>query len=94
MTRRLAWTAERSVYGILAHALDRIQRSHVHLSTDRSVAAAAGARYGSVVLLEVAAGRMIEQGHLFYRIPDDVWLTEHVPARFLTRLAYRNEDRG
>ncbi len=80
-------TAERSVAGILAHGLDRVQRRYVHLSGDRSTAATAGARYGPAVLLEVAASRMVEHGHVFYRAGNGVWLTDHVPTGYLTILA-------
>jgi len=39
-------------------------------------------RYGKVVILEVDAKRMYEEGYLFY-LSNGVWLTDVVPKEFI-----------
>jgi putative RNA 2'-phosphotransferase len=58
----------------------------VHLSEELATATAVGQRYGSVVVLAVAAQQMQEEGFKFYQAENGVWLTELVPVRFLTTL--------
>jgi putative RNA 2'-phosphotransferase len=45
-----------------------------------------GARRGKPVLLRVDAGRMHAAGFRFFLSANGVWLTDSVPAVFLTRL--------
>jgi putative RNA 2'-phosphotransferase len=46
-------------------------------------AGAVGSRHGKLVLIEVAAGRMHRDGFSFARTPNGVWLTDHVPVKYL-----------
>jgi putative RNA 2'-phosphotransferase len=75
-----------SVLGqIRAEGLRKGRRHHVHLSTDTVTARRVGARRpGEVVILEVDAAAMAADGHLFYRSANGVWLTDHVPPRYLS----------
>ena len=59
-------------------------RHHVHLSADVVTALRVGRRHGPPVVLEVDAGRMHERGHQFFITANGVWLTERVPAEFLS----------
>jgi putative RNA 2'-phosphotransferase len=59
-------------------------RHHVHLSEQETTAIAVGKRYGRPVVLEIASGAMHADGHPFFRSANGVWLTEHVPARYIT----------
>ncbi len=76
-------TVERNVPSIRAHGLLKGQRHHVHLSATRELAVVVGKRRGEPYVLEVDARGMVTAGLGFYRAENGVWLTEHVPARFL-----------
>ena len=77
-------TAERFVPSIRGRGLLKGRRHHVHLSEEEATAVAVGRRYGRPVVLRVASGAMHADGHAFFRSANGVWLTEHVPARYIT----------
>jgi putative RNA 2'-phosphotransferase len=79
-------------HGTSAHVLAAIRdqglrkgrRHHVHLSGDRATAQRVGARRrGEVTVLSVDAAAMAAEGYPFYRSANGVWLTDHVPPRYL-----------
>ncbi|USX51736.1 RNA 2'-phosphotransferase [Lentzea sp. HUAS12] len=78
-------------HGTVAQYLDDIMRDglrpmarhDVHLSPDRETARRVGSRRGRPVILTVDAGRMHADGHEFRLSANGVWLTQHVPARYL-----------
>lgn len=76
-------TVEAALDGIRAQGLVRRARHHVHLSPDLETATKVGARRGAPVILTVRAADMHAAGHTFYCSANGVWLTEHVPARFI-----------
>lgn len=77
-------TATRFLEAILAEGLRPGSRQQVHLSADQETATQVGARHGKPVVLSVNARRMAEGGHTFFQAENGVWLTDHVPAVFLT----------
>jgi len=61
-----------------------MSRNHVHLSEDEQTAANVGARKGSTVsIITVRAKEMHENGLDFYLSENGVWLTDHVPAKYI-----------
>lgn len=76
-------TTERLLQAILAEGLLRKARHHVHLSADPESARRVGARRGKAVVLQVASGRMWNDGQAFYLSTNGVWLTERVPPQYL-----------
>jgi putative RNA 2'-phosphotransferase len=78
-------TVARFLASIEAQGLLPGRRHHVHLSADPETAAAVGRRRGQAVVLVVDARAMGAAGHRFFLSPNGVWLTAHVPARFLAR---------
>ena len=76
-------TADRFLDSIRGQGLLKGKRHHVHLSLTRVTAAAVGTRHGRLVLLEVRSGDMHRAGILFYKTPNNVWLTETVPPEYL-----------
>lgn len=76
-------TATRFLNPIKQEGLKPGQRHHVHLSPDIETAITVGKRYGTPVILEVAAGAMHQQGFEFLLSGNGVWLIAHVPANFL-----------
>lgn len=76
-------TADRNLASIGMSGLDRGRRRHVHLSSEAVAANKVGARHGRPVVLEIASSRMHQDGHVFYCSANGVWLTEHVPVRYI-----------
>lgn len=60
-------------------------RLYVHLSGDVDTAVKVGSRHGKPVVYRVESGRMQEEGHVFYRSVNGVWLTKEVPAEYLEK---------
>jgi putative RNA 2'-phosphotransferase len=79
-------TVERFLAAILAEGLQKGKRHHVHLSKDTETARKVGARRGKPVILRADAGKMHAAGFRFFLSANGVWLTDSVPAAFLTRL--------
>ncbi len=77
-------TATRFVDSILACGLKSQNRQHVHLSSDQKTAVKVGKRHGKPVVFSVSAGEMNTDGYLFFLSANGVWLTEKVPAKYLT----------
>ena len=80
-------TATRFLNSIFAQGLLPGSRQHVHMSTNRETMLAVGKRHGIPVILVIDAGAMRLDGHTFFVTGNQVWLTDHVPARYLTQLA-------
>jgi putative RNA 2'-phosphotransferase len=76
-------TATRFLDSIREQGLLHGNRQHVHLSLEQATAVNVGRRHGKPVILEVAAKRMHEEGHIFFLSENGVWLTEHVPTLFI-----------
>ncbi len=76
-------TVHRFVAPIRLLGLRKHQREHVHLSPSLDTALAVGARRGKPLVLEIEALRMHEAGHWFFHSVNGVWLTDHVPARYI-----------
>lgn len=73
----------KAVATIQVEGLQKMNRHHVHMSTDSGTAIAVGRRAGAPVLFKVLAGQMHRDGHTFYCSTNGVWLVEHVPAEYL-----------
>jgi putative RNA 2'-phosphotransferase len=76
-------TVARFLPNVRAEGLLKGKRHHVHLSSTRELATLVGSRRGAPVVLTVNAGAMASEGHEFFCSPNGVWLTSHVPPRFL-----------
>lgn len=85
-------TAMRFLESILAEGLSKRSRHHVHLSESQDTAMAVGRRYGQPILLAVDSQTMAAQGHLFYRSENNVWLTDHVPTKYLSVVKQSHAD--
>lgn len=60
-------------------------RLYVHLSADKDTAIKVGRRHGPPIVYTVQAGKMFEDGYLFYRSINGVWLTKEVPIEYLAK---------
>ena len=77
-------TATRNLDAILAEGLKPGRRQQVHLSLDPETARKVGERHGKPAVLSVDAAAMHQDGHRFFRADNGVWLTDSVPARYLS----------
>lgn len=76
-------TVAAALPSIRTQGLLRGERHHVHLSSNRETAMRVGARRGTPVVLVIQAMQMAEAGLVFYETPNEVWLVEHVPPRYI-----------
>lgn len=76
-------TANRFLENILEKGLLKQKRQFIHLTESESIAKAVGSRYGKPVILEITSVRMVEDGFIFYKSLNNVWLVEHVPVDYL-----------
>ncbi len=65
-------------------------RLYVHLSSDVETAVNVGKRHGEVLLFRIDAARMYMDGFKFYLSKNGVWLTKHVPVKYLSAAIIEN----
>ncbi len=78
-------TARRFLFSTMARGLQPRQRQYVHLSLDAQTASSVGRRYGKPMVLIVDAKRMHAEGYCFFLSENGVWLTQEVPAEYLSQ---------
>ena len=76
-------TTEKVVASILSEGLQRRNRHHVHLSTDRETALQVGGRRGKPHIFKVEAGKMYRNSFVFFKSENGVWLTKEVPPQYI-----------
>lgn len=77
-------TATRNLDSIFATGLNKGNRHHVHLSTNKQTMLQVGQRHGKPVVLAVDAAKMLSDGYQFFVTGNQVWLTEEVPPQYLS----------
>ena len=68
---------------IRREGLKKMKRHHVHLHSDADTAETVGARRGKPILLRIRSEQMASEGFEFFVTANQVWLTDHVPPRFI-----------
>ena len=86
-------TGEKYVPSIEKQGLIPKSRLYVHLSSDVDTAKKVGSRHGKPVIYRVDCRKMSEDGYRFFLSVNGVWLTKEVPARYLTRMWWRQKNR-
>jgi putative RNA 2'-phosphotransferase len=77
-------TSQRSLPSIMKEGLKSMGRQFVHLSTDIDTATAVGKRRNEKpAILRVNSKNAYDDGVLFYKGSDTVWLSENVPPIYL-----------
>lgn len=74
---------------IMSDGLKHMARQKVHLSWDIPTAGKVARRRaykGNPVVLQVDAAKMAADGIVFYLADNDVWLTDYVAPKYLTRM--------
>lgn len=79
-------TAEKYRKSIEEHGLIKKDRQFVHLSENVEQAKEVGSRHGKLIIYEVNARNMYGDGYVFYRSTSGVWLTDHVPVKYLNEI--------
>lgn len=79
-------TVARFVDAIHTDGLKKMNRHDVHLSKDVQTATKVGERRGKPVILVIESGRMAADGFKFRLSANGVWLTDHVPPRYIRLL--------
>lgn len=78
-------TADRFVGAIKETGVKKMSRQHVHLSADKETAVKVGSRHGKVCVLTILSGQMYEDGLVFYKSVNGVWLTEFVDVKYISK---------
>jgi len=76
-------TVEKFLRGIKQEGLQKRSRHDVHLSIDKATATNVGSRRGKPIILTINALQMYEEGYLFYKSANDVWLTAEIPSKYI-----------
>jgi len=76
-------TVEKFIDEIKTKGLLKMSRQHVHLSNDKDTATKVGSRRGNPIILIVNSAEMQKDGYKFYQSENGVWLTDHVPAKYI-----------
>jgi|TARA_R110000737_G_scaffold352885_1_gene400851 putative RNA 2'-phosphotransferase len=76
-------TVEKYLDLIKRNGLNSMTRQHVHLSHETATAENVGRRRGCPLILKVSAQKMAADGYKFFLSENGVWLTDHVPAKYV-----------
>ncbi|MBP5463540.1 MAG: RNA 2'-phosphotransferase [Lachnospiraceae bacterium] len=76
-------TGEKFRASIEQEGLKPKSRLYVHMSADTETARKVGMRHGKPVIFRIQARKMQEDGYIFYKSVNGVWLTNAVPAAYL-----------
>lgn len=79
-------TGEKYVESIDEKGLVPKSRLYVHLSSDIETAVKVGSRHGRPVVYKVLSGKMLQDGYVFYKSVNGVWLTKRVPVEYLQKM--------
>ena len=74
-----------AIGGILKYGIQKGQRHDVHLSENFETAIKVGSRRGDPVIFVVKAIEMFQDGFKFTKSTNNVWLTNEVPPKYLSR---------
>ena len=77
-------TSTQFITSIMSTGLNKGQRHHVHLSTNKEIALQVGARRGKPALLEIDAKAMYNDGLDFFQSENGVWLTDFIDKKYIT----------
>lgn len=78
-------TAQTNIESILEKGIDKRSRQYVHLSQDKETAAKVGMRHGKPIILTIKTKEMFEDGNEFYLSDNNVWLTDFIDAKYISK---------
>ena len=80
-------TTKQNYEKIKKSGLDKMRRLHVHMTDNIKVAHSVGKRYSKYeqpVVLTIDSNAMYANGFKFYLSENGVWLTDNVPAKYIS----------
>jgi putative RNA 2'-phosphotransferase len=78
-------TQKQALASIEKSGLQHMSRQYVHLSEQNATAqTVASRRKGEVVIFQLDTAAFLAEGNKLYQAENGVWLTKHVPYKFLT----------
>lgn len=80
-------TAEKYIDSIMKEGLRPRKRNFVHLSVTMDMAKLVGIRHGSPVVLSIDTGAMISAGYKFYKVQNEIWLTDEIDPQFFISMS-------
>ncbi len=80
-------TAEKYIDSIMKEGLRPRKRNFVHLSETVDMAKLVGIRHGSPVVLSIDTGAMISAGYKFYKVQNEIWLTDEIDPQFFISMS-------
>ena len=80
-------TALKSLASIFEEGIKPMSRAKVHLSPTYGMAYFVGGRHGMPEVLEINSAAMAADGYVFYKITNDVWQTDYIPAKYIKGIA-------
>jgi len=78
-------TAQSNIESILEKGIEKRSRQHVHLRQDKETATKVGMRHGKPIILTINTLKMFEDGIKFYLSDNEVWLTDFVDAKYISK---------
>ncbi len=75
--------ATKDIAAIRENGLLKMGRHDVHLNAQAEPCIHVASRHGKPIVLTIKSGKMHDEGFKFFLTPNNVWLTNHVPARFI-----------
>jgi putative RNA 2'-phosphotransferase len=75
------------IKSIMKDGLNKMNRQYVHLSSDIETAINVGKRHSKrnePIILIIDCKSMVKNGYKFYLSNNGVWLTDHVPQKYLS----------
>ncbi|MBR4948504.1 MAG: RNA 2'-phosphotransferase [Clostridiales bacterium] len=79
-------TGEKYVESIDTQGLIPKSRLYVHLSSDIDTAVKVGSRHGEPIVYKVLSGKMEQDGFIFFKSVNGVWLTKKVPVEYIQKI--------
>lgn len=81
-------TCFKNINGIKKDGIVKMNRHHVHLSSNYKSAKDVGKRHGKPVVLVLNVEKMVEDGYNFYISENGVWFVEEVPPIYFKQYIY------
>lgn len=78
-------TVEKFMDAISKNGLKKMNRHAVHLSEELETATKVASRRGKPIILKIDAEAMKNDGFEFFKSNNGVWLTNHVPTKYITK---------
>lgn len=81
--RLLHGTASKYIESIRNNGLNSKARQYVHLTEAKDLAIKTGSRHRKPVLLVIDSQAMSNDGYVFYKVSDGIWLTQYIPLKYI-----------